>query len=153
MECRLRPATNRDREFLYRLHCRTMREVIERTWGWDDDWQVKDFDRRMGACQVFVIDVGEEPVGGLMLDLTADNLDIVELQILPAHQRQGIGTWIIERVIDDAKRRGLRVTLSVVPANSDAKRLYERIGFSAAGVDEPFIRMRYGRSGLNSSSG
>ena len=58
MECRLRPATNRDREFLYRLHCRTMREVIERTWGWDDDWQVKDFDRRMGACQVFVIDVG-----------------------------------------------------------------------------------------------
>jgi ribosomal protein S18 acetylase RimI-like enzyme len=130
-----------------------MREVIERTWGWDDDWQVKDFDRRIGAYQVFVIDVGEEPVGGLMLDLTPDNLDIVELQILPEHQRQGIGTWVIERVIDDAKRRGLCVTLSVVPANSHARRLYERIGFCATGVDEPFIRMRYSPSGLGSGSG
>ena len=71
----------------------------------------------------------------------------------PATSMWPMKHWIIERVIDDAKRRGLRVTLSVVPANSDAKRLYERIGFSAAGVDEPFIRMRYGRSGLNSSSG
>jgi GNAT superfamily N-acetyltransferase len=152
MDCRLRPATERDREFLYRLHCRTMREVIERTWGWDDDWQVKDFDWRIGAYQVFVIDVGEEPIGGLMLDLTPDNLDIVELQILPEHQRQGIGTWVIERVIDDAKRRGLCVTLSVVPANSDARRLYERIGFCATGVDEPFIRMQYSPSGLSSGS-
>lgn len=147
MDCRLRPATEIDREFLYRLHCRTMREVIERTWGWDDDWQVKDFDRRIGAYQVFVIDVGEEPIGGLMLDLTPDNLDIVELQILPEHQRQGIGTRVIEQVIDDAKRMGLSVTLSVVPANLDARRLYERIGFRATGVDEPFIRMHYSRQG------
>jgi hypothetical protein len=36
----LRPASEQDREFLYALHCSTMRDVIEQTWGWDDGFRV-----------------------------------------------------------------------------------------------------------------
>jgi ribosomal protein S18 acetylase RimI-like enzyme len=81
----------------------------------------------------------------LLLHPTLVAVDIIELQILPDHQGKGIGTSIVERVIDDAIRQGLAFTLSVVPANSRAKRLHERIGFQVTGVDEPFIRMRYRR--------
>jgi ribosomal protein S18 acetylase RimI-like enzyme len=120
-----------------------MRQVIERTWGWDEEWQRRDFDRRFRTYTASVIELKGEAIGGLLLHATAVAVDIVELQILPAHQGNGIGTSVVERVIDDAVRQGLAVTLSVVPANSRAKRLYERIGFRVTGVDEPFLRMRY----------
>jgi len=144
VECHLRPATESDREFLYALHCRTMRDVIEQTWGWDDDWQRRDFDRRFSTYVVSVIEVDGHAVGGLLLDSKSETLDIVELQVLPEHQSNGIGTSVVQRVVQDGVRRGLAVTLSVVPANARAKQLYERLGFQVTGFDDPFIRMRYG---------
>jgi ribosomal protein S18 acetylase RimI-like enzyme len=142
LKYRIRPASESDREFLYSLHCQTMRGVIERTWGWDEEWQRQDFDRRFRRYAVSVIERETGSVGGLLLHWTSTAVDIVELQILPEHQRKGIGTSVLERVIEDASREGLPVTLSVVPANAGAKRLYERIGFEVVGHDEPFIRMR-----------
>jgi ribosomal protein S18 acetylase RimI-like enzyme len=120
-----------------------MRPVIERTWGWDEEWQARDFDRRFRTYAASVIEVEGESVGGLLLHWTPLAVDIVELQILPDHQGKGIGTSVVERVIEAAVRQGLAVTLSVVPANARAKRLYERIGFQVTGVDGPFIHMQY----------
>lgn len=75
------------------------RGVIERTWGWDDDWQVKDFDRRISAYQAFVIDAGQEPIGGPMLDPTPDNLDIVETErywdVGPTREASLRATWVL----------------------------------------------------------
>ena len=121
-----------------------MHHVIERTWGWDEEWQRRDFDRRFRTYATSVIELEGEAIGGLLLDATPVAVDIVELQILPSHQDKGIGTSVVERVIDDAVRQGLAVTLSVVPANARAKQLYERLGFQVTGFDDPFIRMRYG---------
>jgi hypothetical protein len=56
IEYTLRPASERDRKFLYDLHCRTMRDLISKTWGWDEAWQVKDFGDRFRVCEVSVID-------------------------------------------------------------------------------------------------
>ena len=56
MEISLRPASEEDREFLYALHRCTMREVIEKTWGWDETWQLQDFERRFREYVVSVID-------------------------------------------------------------------------------------------------
>jgi ribosomal protein S18 acetylase RimI-like enzyme len=140
---RLRPAGANDREFLFALHCETMRSVIEQTWGWDEEWQRRDFEQRFGTYAASVIEVDRQAVGGLLLQTTLTAVDIIELQILPAHQGKGTGTSVLERVIGDAAHRSLAITLSVVPANPRAKRLYERLGFEVTGVDEPFIRMRY----------
>jgi len=93
---------------------------------------------------VSVIEVDGHAVGGLLLDSKSETLDIVELQVLPEHQSNGIGTSVVQRVVQDGVRRGLAVTLSVVPANARAKQLYERLGFQVTGFDDPFIRMRYG---------
>ena len=53
MECRLRSASELDRTFLCALHCTTMREVAEKTWGWDEAWQRADFDRRFAEYVVW----------------------------------------------------------------------------------------------------
>jgi hypothetical protein len=79
VECRLRSAAESDREFLFDLYCLTMREVVENTWGWDQAWQQRDFERRFKACQAFVIEFGVSAVGGLFLNPMPGSVDIVEL--------------------------------------------------------------------------
>ena len=139
----LRAASEQDREFLYALHCSTMREVIERTWGWDDTWQRADFEKRFAAYTVSIIEAGSRSVGSLWLEQRPDSLYIHDLEIEPASQGRGIGTAVIEMVIEQGSSRELPIVLSVVPANPRAMRLYERLGFRVTCVEPPFIRMRH----------
>ncbi len=135
-------ASESDREFLYELHCGTMREVIEQTWGWDEAWQRADFDRRFAEYTVSIIEAGGRTAGGLLLEWTPDSL-YIELQVLPELQGRGIGTAVVQNVIEQGASRGVPVMLSVVPASPRAKRLYERLGFEVAEVGTPFILMQH----------
>jgi ribosomal protein S18 acetylase RimI-like enzyme len=142
VEFSMRPASEGDKEFLFWLHCATMRDVVELTWGWDDGWQPAEFDRRFRQFSVSVIEVASCPAGCLWLEERPDEIYIHELQIAPAFQRRGVGTAVVQTVIERAAGRGLPVALSVVPANARAMRLYERLGFRVTQVEAPFLRMR-----------
>jgi ribosomal protein S18 acetylase RimI-like enzyme len=120
-----------------------MRGVIERTWGWDDAWQLAEFEKRFEQYSVSVIEVESCAVGSLWLEQRSDSLYIHDLQVAPPQQGKGIGTAVIERVIEQGVSRGLPIALSVVPANPRARELYERLGFRVTGVEPPFIRMRH----------
>jgi len=143
MEYRLRPATELDRSFLFDLYCATMRNYIEKTWGWDDTWQRDDFDKRFREHGAFIIETGSHSAGALWLESRADSLYISNLQILPALQGRGIGTTVIEEVIRRAGALGLPVALVVLPVNTGAQRLYDRLGFKVVAIEELFIHMRY----------
>lgn len=119
------------------------REVIEQTWGWDENWQQTDFARRFSEYAVSVIEIDGQLAGALWLESTPERLHIVELQLLPAMQRKGIGSAVVQRVIKQGANQGVPVTLSVVHANPGAKRLYERLGFEVCGHEPPFIHMRH----------
>ena len=148
MEFTLRPATEGDREFLYELHCRTMRGTVETTWGWDEAWQRRDFERRFREYLVSIIECDGYPAGGLLLEWKPDSLYIHELQLLPEYQGQGIGTGVLRKVIEQAAVRRFPVTLSVVPANPRAQHLYEKLGFEVTATEPPFIHMRHRGDGL-----
>jgi ribosomal protein S18 acetylase RimI-like enzyme len=120
-----------------------MRDVIQQTWGWDDAWQRADFEQRFDAYTVSIIEAGSRSVGSLWLEQRPDSLYIHDLEIEPASQGRGIGTAVIEMVIEQGSSRGLPIVLSVVPANPRAMRLYERLGFRVTCVEPPFIRMRH----------
>lgn len=137
-----RPAAQEDRQFLYSLYCVNMRDVVEQTWGWDDAWQLAEFERRFRQCSVSVIELGSQAVGGLFLEERPDSVYIHELQIAPASQGKGIGTEVVKMVLGQGASRGLPVALSVVFANPRAKSLYESLGFRVTQVEPPFVRMR-----------
>ena len=137
-----RPAAEGDREFLSALHRATMRDVIEQTWGWDEAWQLAELDRRFDLYDVSVIEAGSRAVGGLWLEERPDSLYIHDLAIAPESQGGGVGTAVIERLIEQGAGRGRAVALSVLDANPRARALYERLGFSVTAVEPPFVRMR-----------
>jgi tRNA(Arg) A34 adenosine deaminase TadA/GNAT superfamily N-acetyltransferase len=94
-----------------------------------------------------------EPVGWLWF---ADNaafdppVFINDIEIFPAYQRRGYGEQALREVENIAAKRGLsRIGLHVQAHNHDAKRLYEKVGYTPTGhlmskrvlpVDEALVR-------------
>jgi ribosomal protein S18 acetylase RimI-like enzyme len=144
----LRPATARDREYLFSLHRATMRDVIERTWGtWDEAWQRAHFEARFDPPGISVITVEGRDVGTLWLERRPAELYVAEIQVSPEMQGRGIGTAVLLTVLARAGAEALPVTLQVLRANAGARRLYERLGFRVTGEAEPHVLMRHDGSG------
>jgi len=61
-------------------------------------------------------------------------INVHDLAVLSGHRGKGIGTALLEAVTERARQTGCcKVTLEVRVQNSDARRLYERVGFTDAG--------------------
>lgn len=64
-----------------------------------------------------------------------DELHINNLAVAPAYRGLGAGTALMEAVLDAGVGLGAcRATLEVRRSNEAARRLYERLGFTVAGV-------------------
>lgn len=87
------------------------------------------------VCHILVVRTADRPVVGFCAFwLVVDEIHINNVAILPDLRGQGIGTTLMNRVFDEAKRLGARrATLEVRASNEGARRLYERLGFYVAG--------------------
>jgi ribosomal-protein-alanine N-acetyltransferase len=64
-----------------------------------------------------------------------DELHINNLAVLPEYRRAGVATALLERVLEHGAASGAqRVTLEVRRSNDPARLLYERFGFTVAGI-------------------
>lgn len=64
-----------------------------------------------------------------------DECHITNFAVAPAHRRKGVADFLLERILEDAKGRGLlRATLEVRLGNAAAIALYEKWGFTAAAM-------------------
>ena len=64
-----------------------------------------------------------------------DELHINNLAVIPEQRRAGIATALLRYVLTEGARLGaVRATLEVRKSNEPARLLYERMGFSVAGV-------------------
>ena len=143
MQFELRPATDRDHEYLYALHRAAMRESVARTWGWDEAWQRAHFDARFEPRGVEVIWAGGRPVGALRIEERAAELYVASLAVAPEAQGRGLGTAVMRDLLARAGVRRVPVALQVLKTNPGARRLYERLGFRAAGETATHVRLRH----------
>ena len=64
-----------------------------------------------------------------------DECHITNFAVAPAHRRKGVADFLIERILGDARGKGLlRATLEVRLGNAAAIALYEKWGFTAAAM-------------------
>lgn len=64
-----------------------------------------------------------------------DECHITNFAVAPEHRRKGVADFLLERILEDARGRGLlRATLEVRLGNAAAIALYEKWGFTAAAM-------------------
>jgi ribosomal protein S18 acetylase RimI-like enzyme len=113
-----------------------MRGPVERTWGWNEDFQRHVFEERFDPDGRQIVVVDGRDVGVLQTERREDSLFLAKVEILPAYQGRGVGTAIVRDLMAEASERDLPVTLQVLKENRDARRLYERLGFAVTGETE-----------------
>ncbi|HSR32727.1 MAG TPA: GNAT family N-acetyltransferase [Anaerolineae bacterium] len=136
----LRQATSVDGDFLYQLIKTTMREYVEPIWGWDEDWQSNYFRERFDPDEVQIVVLDGQDIGAVSVEIRATELFLSRIYLLPAYQGRGIGTCLIQSILDEAFAQGLPVTLQVLKGNP-ARGLYERLGFTHTEETETHDRM------------
>jgi GNAT superfamily N-acetyltransferase len=70
----------------------------------------------------------DKPVGRLYIWRTETQIRIMDIALLPDFQGKGIGTKILQSIIQESEKSGKKVTMHVEYFNP-ALRLYERLGF------------------------
>lgn len=139
----LRPATTADYDFLYHLHQVTLQEYIAQIWGWDERWERTYFKRKFDPTHRQIVLLGATAVGTITATRTSTEIFLANIGILPAYQRQGIGTRLIQALLTEAAGSGLHLTLQVLKVNP-ARRLYERLGFEVIAETETHYLMKAG---------
>jgi GNAT superfamily N-acetyltransferase len=84
---------------------------------------------------------GWQDAGWLQTAPHGDAIFLKEIYLDPPFQRQGIGTRVMQIVIDETRRQSKAVTPGVVKINP-ARRLCERLGFHVTHDDDYKFRMR-----------
>lgn len=88
-----------------------------------------------------IIELGGEAIGLLKVVREMRTWTLVQVQLLPAWQNQGIGARLLAETIADARAAGADVVLSVLKVNK-ARHLYERLGFSVITETDHAYTMR-----------
>jgi GNAT superfamily N-acetyltransferase len=95
------------------------------------DWTRESIDDP--ATVLYVVEVDDRPAGRLRVSRTPEAVELNGIQLHPDVQNRGIGTAIVNALQSEATRRGVPLQLTVERDNPDARRLYDRLGFSKTG--------------------
>lgn len=102
---------------------------------WTREMYLQELQNRGVSFCFFARDETGRVVGFCSFWRVLDELHINNLAVLPDVRRGGIASALLERVLREGARLGAqRATLEVRRSNEPARLLYERFGFSIAGV-------------------
>lgn len=134
----LRDERHEDEAFLRTLYASTRAdELAHAPWSpaqadaflrMQFDMQRAHYRRYFPGASFLIVELDGRSVGRLYVHYTPEDVRVLDVALLPDVRGQGVGTWLLERVIDEAGRLGAPVSLHVA-VGSPARRLYERLGF------------------------
>lgn len=131
----LRPATEADYEFCYKAKKDALSQYVVEVWGWDEEFQ-REFHRNyFETTRPDVVVYKNLDIGTFEIVRHADHIHLGDFYLLPQFQRQGIGTILLQQVLDEATENDLPVRLEVLK-NNPVRSLYERHNFVITGQRE-----------------
>ena len=118
------------------MHHSAYRQVVEKQFGvWNQAEEDSFFDELWRNASVEAIVCDGEPVGFCVLVRGDGDIHVRELVVDPRHQGRGIGAKVLQHVLKEAEREGIRVRLETHRVNR-AESLYRRLGFVETGLTE-----------------
>jgi ribosomal protein S18 acetylase RimI-like enzyme len=92
--------------------------------------------------EVRVVVVDGSDVGWIQLRARDETVFLGSIYITPGMQRKGIGTRVIQMILDSARQQNQFVTLGVMKINP-ALALYTKLGFRVTHEDEHKLYLRW----------
>jgi ribosomal protein S18 acetylase RimI-like enzyme len=146
----LDPVSPSDEPFLYQTFASTRAGEMSLT-GWNAEQQEaflrmqyeaqrRSYLLQLPHAEYWVIRRDEMAVGRLILDRTPEEIHIVDIAILPEFRAQGIGSILMEAIMQEASEASGTVRLHVERFNP-ALRWYERLGFSVINSGPIYLEM------------
>lgn len=137
-EITFRPITDEDLPFLARLYASTRQEELAVT-PWTEEQkqaflqqqfeaQHRHYQEHYPEASFDVLQVDGEAAGRLYVSRWTREIRIVDIALLPEYRNRGIGSRVLEDLLDEGRRSGKSVSIHVEKSNP-ALRLYERLGF------------------------
>jgi ribosomal protein S18 acetylase RimI-like enzyme len=102
-------------------------------------------DEYLKSSLVFVAEQNKEIVGTVVLQTLSEEIaEIKNIAVLPVHQGQGIGKYLIENIITIARGEGFK-TIFIGTANSSIGQLYlyQKLGFEITEIKKNFFIDNY----------
>jgi len=118
-----------------------MRVAIERLFGWDQAHQEASFAGWFNPDEVNIIVASGVDVGWIQQREDGGAIFLGSIYVTPQMQGKGIGTRVIQRLLDLGRQRSQPVTLAVMKINP-AIALYKRLGFQITHEDEYKLYMK-----------
>ena len=141
MTISLRPVLPGDGEFLFSVYASTRAEEMDLVdWSTAQkevflqmQFRAQDHYYRdvysMAEYQVILLE--GQPVGRLYLQRRSDEIRVIDIALLPEFRRRGIGSSLMDQILDEAVKNNLPVTIHVERFNP-ALHFYQRLGFRLA---------------------
>jgi RimJ/RimL family protein N-acetyltransferase len=152
---RLRPEQEEDRDFRFRLFVDSrlpefalLRQQVGPA-AYDQIMQMQfhaqtvTYRAQFPEARFDIIELDDRPIGRIVVDRPLTMVHIVDQAVVPAERNRGIGTAIMQALMDEAGRIGLPVRLKVASSNDPSMRLYLRLGFVPIETAPLFIEMEW----------
>jgi ribosomal protein S18 acetylase RimI-like enzyme len=148
---RLRPETEADMDFRFRLFCRSRQPewaLLASAPGCERLMRLQFAAQNASYANagLFIIEMAQpqnsfEPIGRLALDASASGFALVDIALMPDWRGRGHGSAVIRHLQDEARRLAAPLRLSVAKTNVAAERLYRRLGFTPCGDDLVYAQL------------
>lgn len=136
----IRKATENDIDFLADLRVKTMNEHLTNSGLLiDKDSHVQRILYKFEVANILIYK--ETKIGLLKIQYRKTEIEIIQLQIHPAFQGNGLGRYILNMIIEEASLTKTPITLSVLKINP-ALKLYLRTGFKIVEENEHSFIMK-----------
>jgi ribosomal protein S18 acetylase RimI-like enzyme len=153
---RLRPRRDDDRPFLATLYASTrQQEMAMIDWTddqkraflqWQFDAQTVHYDEHYVGADFLVIEQDGVPIGRLYIDRREDEIEVIDIALLPECRGSGLGSCLLHDVLREAEQSGKRVMIYVENFNP-ARRLYDRLGFQHLDTNGVYHMMKWTAGG------
>ena len=144
MDYKIRFATSDDHDMIYALKKENLRPYVEKIWGWDEDYQIKDFDKKFNDIQhYFVIEVDSRFAGFLQYYYEHPYFEVANIHLDPEHRGKGIGSDCLRHLQKVCIAQDRNIRLRCFRENHRAKSFYQKIGFMQTGETETHYILEY----------
>ena len=161
MSISLRSSAAADTDFLYSVYASTRAEEMARV-----DWTVEQqeaflrmqfraqtqfYVENYPGAEFQVIMLNDQPIGRLYIHKRDNEIRIMDIALLPEFRGQGIGSTLLQDILEQGRNLNLPVTIHVEQFNP-ALHLYQRLGFQPKEEKGVYLLMEWSPANKEQSS-